>query len=90
MLGQATWNKLSAEQQKILVDAFKWGGDEYTKETIANVEADQQKFADLGIPIYEADREAYRALADLAYTSQAFPDWDPGVREKIREVTGQK
>ncbi|MDR0489218.1 MAG: TRAP transporter substrate-binding protein DctP [Propionibacteriaceae bacterium] len=89
MLGEKTWNKLSEEQQKILVEAFVWGGDEYTKETIANVEADQKKFEDLGIPIYEADRDAYRALSDLAYTSAAFPEWDPDVRQQIREVTGQ-
>jgi TRAP-type C4-dicarboxylate transport system substrate-binding protein len=88
-MGQATWDKLTPDQQAALVEAFEWGGNEFSQMTVDNAATDRQRMEDAGLNFVQADVAAYRAITAAAYGPAHYPDWEPNILEKIRQASGQ-
>lgn len=75
------WDKLSAEEQTILVEGFEMGKQDNLEATLAA----EGEFVDLlkaeGVNFNEVDSQAFLEAAAPVYTK--FPQWTPGVYEAI-------
>lgn len=77
------WDKLTEEEQTILVEEFEKGKEDNLAETIKA----ESEFVDLlkaeGVNFNEVDSAAFLKAAAPVYTK--FPQWTPGVYEAILE-----
>lgn len=87
--GATTWARLSADDQAIVREEFSQGGRDYTQGGLALVDDIRTQMEDAGIVFYEADVEAYRALAeDAILASAAAAEWPEGLLDRLREAMG--
>ena len=87
--GSELWDSLNGEQQEVLREAFRWGGEQFTTRTIENAADQRQELEDAGITFVEVDRDAYQAIADSVYTEENFPEWGDGALDRVREAAGR-
>lgn len=79
---EATLNKLSEGDRKIVLEEFRKGGPEMVARSEA-LEAEIRKtFEAQGVTFHQADTEAYRKATAPFYDS--FPEWPKGLYEKLR------
>ena len=77
------WDSLTEEQRTIISEEFEKGMEDNLAETIKA----EAEFADLlkaeGVNFHEVDAAAFLEAAEPVYTK--FPQWTPGIYEKILE-----
>ena len=78
------WNKLTEEEQNIIVEAFEWGRQDNLDETIKAESEMAELLKAEGVTFHEVDSEAFLAAAAPVYTK--FPQWTPGIYEEILSI----
>lgn len=79
------WDSLPTECQEIVTEEFARGSDEMTELTLANEQILRKQFVDeFGVTLVEPDIAGYKAAAVPFYS--AFPDWSPGLYDRVLEV----
>ncbi len=75
------WDRLTEEEQAIILDAFEMGREDNLKETLKA----EGEFVDLlkaeGVHFNKVDSEAFLKAAAPVYTK--FPQWTPGIYDRI-------
>ncbi len=75
------WDKLTEEEQTIIVEEFEKGSE----DNLAETNKAEEEFVDLlkeeGVNFNEVDGDAFLKAAALVYTK--FPQWTPGIYEDI-------
>lgn len=83
------WNSLPPECQEIVTEEFAKGSDEMTQITLDNEQIlRDQLTSEFGVTLVEADIAAYKE-ASLPFYS-AFPDWSPGLHDRVLEVLSSR
>lgn len=79
------WNSLPPECQEVVSEEFAKGSDEMTQITLDNEQILRDQFAsEFGVTLVEPDVAGYKAAALPFYS--AFPDWSPGLHDRVLEV----
>lgn len=83
VISDKLWDQLTEEQQTIISEEFEKGMQDNLDETIKA----EAEFAELlkaeGVNFHEVDAEAFLKAAEPVYTK--FPQWTPGIYERILE-----
>jgi TRAP-type C4-dicarboxylate transport system substrate-binding protein len=88
VMSENVFQSLSEEDQAILMEEFRKGGQELTAKSEALQEEIRTDFEAQGVQFHTPDLEAYREVTSGFWTS--FPDWQEGLYDKIRAAaTGQ-
>lgn len=78
------FNGLPEEYQAILLEEFRWGGDEATRIEIEGQEGVRAEMEAAGVEFHEADTESFRSATESFYG--AFPEWSDGLLDSVRAV----
>lgn len=80
------WNSLPPECQEIVSEEFAKGAEEMTQITLDQEQVLRDKFdSEYGVTLVEPeDLDAYKEAALPFYS--AFPDWSPGLYDRVLEV----
>lgn len=83
VISDKLWDQLTEEQQTIISEEFEKGMQDNLDETIKA----EAEFAELlkaeGVNFHEVDAEAFLKAVEPVYTK--FPQWTPGIYERILE-----
>lgn len=69
------WDTLSEDQQEAVSEAFLWGGEEFSKRTVADDAPLKADLEEAGITFVEADKAAYAKVAEESVTAERFPEY---------------
>lgn len=87
-MGRTYWETLPEDVQQILLEEAKNAGDFLTDLTISSQEEFKKKFEAEGVTFVEdIDFAALQKATEAAY--QAFPDWTPGLHDRIKAILAQ-
>jgi TRAP-type C4-dicarboxylate transport system substrate-binding protein len=75
------WDKLTEEEQTILVEEFEKGMEENLAETIKAEEEMAELLKAEGVTFHEVDSDAFLAAAAPVFTK--FDNWTPGIYDQI-------
>lgn len=75
------WDKLSADQQKIVMEELEAGAISNTNEVVKLDAEYKQKLEELGVTFNEVDNAAFGKLTAEVYNQ--FPAWSEGIHGKI-------
>lgn len=79
------FNKLSAEDQQVFMDAFAAGGDYFTKLNLDNMAEYQKKLETAGVTFAEPSKQDKAVMAAAAAdAAKDFPELTPGIVDQIR------
>lgn len=79
------WNTLPPECQEVVTEEFARGSEEMTQITLENEQIlREQLVSEFGMTLVEADQAAYKTAVLPFYS--AFPDWSPGLHDRVLEV----
>jgi len=82
-----TWDKLSADQQKTVMDSAKKATAEITGNILANEAQLVDFFKGEGLQVYTPDVAAFRERAQKMYLESDFSkDWPQGLLERVNAV----
>jgi tripartite ATP-independent transporter DctP family solute receptor len=82
-----TWDKLSADQQKTVMDSAKKAAAEITGNILANEAQLVDFFKGEGLQVYTPDVAAFRERAQKMYLESDFSkDWPKGLLERVNAV----
>jgi tripartite ATP-independent transporter DctP family solute receptor len=82
-----TWDKLSADQQKTVMDSAKKATAEITGNILANEAQLVDFFKGEGLQVYTPDVAAFRERAQKMYLESDFSkDWPKGLLERVNAV----
>jgi len=82
-----TWDKLTAEQQKLVTDAAMAATAYNNENRIADEAQLVQFFKDQGLKVYAPDVDAFRTHVQEMYLNSKFAaDWPAGIVERINAV----
>ncbi len=82
-IGQKYFSKLPANIQKALTDTCLEAGDFMTKITLQAEKDTIEKMKSEGVTVIEVDRNLFREASKGTY--QKFPEWTPGLYDKIQD-----
>jgi len=83
------WNSLPPECQQVVAEEFARGSEEMTQITLENEQIlRDQLVSEFGVTLVEADIAAYKE-ASLPFYS-AFPDWSPGLHDRVLEILSSR
>jgi TRAP-type C4-dicarboxylate transport system substrate-binding protein len=89
LISEKTWQKLSADDQKALKEAVKFGSFWQIDWAQENEAKYAQMLKDKGMEFIQVDREAFRKGAAAAYQSKFVRDLEPrasSIFEEIRTI----
>lgn len=94
VMSESVWNSMSAEQQKILVEAGNEAGLLNNELCLGSEEETIQKFRDQGVTVIELDSEALQGFKDAIVPLYSNPEvtggWsDPDLYHTIRDIVSQ-
>lgn len=75
------WDKLSEDEQNIVMEEIEAGAKSNTEELVKLDEEYTQKLKDNGVTFNEVDSAAFKALTSEVYNQ--FPDWSPDIYQQI-------
>lgn len=79
------WNKISAEDQAIIVEEFSEGGKEFSEQSLAANADFIAKMEEAGVTIvYPSDADKTAMSAASAKSFEAFPELSDGLLERIQ------
>ncbi|MCA0422496.1 MAG: C4-dicarboxylate TRAP transporter substrate-binding protein [Proteobacteria bacterium] len=84
MMNKSVFDKLPADQQKILVEEMQAGGARYSKQgadRVADLRAQMEK---AGTKFVQADIEGYKAAVLPMYSK--YKDWSAGLYDRVRKI----
>lgn len=81
VLSTQLWDKLTEEEQTIIVEEFKKGRDENLAETVKAESEMAELLKAQGVTFHEVDAEAFLKAAEPVYSM--FPQWTPGIYDEI-------
>jgi TRAP-type C4-dicarboxylate transport system substrate-binding protein len=85
VMSNEVFNKLSEEQQAILIEEFQ-NAAEVCSQEYAEKEGEARKvFEDAGVEFVEVDKEPFKELTKVVYSQEVFPNMSPGIYEKLQE-----
>jgi len=82
VMSDAAFQQISEADRAILLEEFRKGGQNLTKQSIDLESGIRAEFESKGVTFHEADVEAYRAATAGFYKS--FPNWPEGLYEQVR------
>lgn len=77
------WDKLSAEQQQIVMEEIEAGAASNNANLVKLDEEYTQKLEELGVTFVESDTAAFNELTAPVFGE--FPDWSEGIHESIMQ-----
>lgn len=83
VLSTKVWDGLSKAQQTIISQEFEKGMEENLSETMKAEEEYTELLEAEGVNFYEIDSEVFLKAVESVYTK--FPEWTPGIYERILE-----
>ncbi len=87
-MGRTYWDTLPEDVQQVLLEEAKKAGDFLTDLTISSQEEFKKKFEAEGVTfVDDIDFAAFQKATESVY--QAFPDWTPGLHDKIKAILAQ-
>ena len=86
LISEKTWQRLSAEDQKLIADAFKQGSLWQMDWAAENEAVYEQKLKDEGVTFVYPDREAFRKGAQGAYESAFVKKLEPRASDILRQI----
>lgn len=87
LISEVVFQKLTADQQKALVDAGKEAGDFYTKAIEEQVSTHTAKMTEEGAKINEIDvKEFVEKARPVAERLEKDGDWTPGLFDKVSKL----
>ncbi len=87
VMSQKLFDSLTPEQQKVLVATAKKYGAIASENTIKSESEFQKKLEENGVRFNEVDRDAFVNATRKVY--DAFPEWTPGLYEKVQKILSQ-
>ena len=88
VMSEKIFQSLSKEDQAIVMEEFRKGGQELAAKSDALNNKIRADFEKQGVKFHDADLKAYREVASGFWAS--FPEWPEGLYDKIRAAeTGQ-
>jgi len=88
VMSEAVFQQISEADRAILLEEFRKGGQNLTRQSIELEAEIRKEFESNGVTFHEADVEAYRAATAGFYKS--FPDWSDGLYERVRAAASGK
>lgn len=82
VMSESVFGKLTTEDQAVMLEEFKKGGQELTKLSEGLGEEIRQEFEAAGVTFHEANLEAYRQATADFYVN--FSDWSEELHKKMR------
>jgi tripartite ATP-independent transporter DctP family solute receptor len=86
LVSERTWQKLSADDQKALKEAVKFGSFWQIDWAQENEAKYAQMLKDKGMEFIQVDREAFRKGAEAAYQSKFVRDLEPRASSILQEI----
>ncbi|MFA6808177.1 MAG: TRAP transporter substrate-binding protein DctP, partial [Eubacteriales bacterium] len=84
VMSNEVFNKLSPEQQEIMVEEFK-NAAEVCSEEYATQEVEARKvFEDAGVEFIEVDKTPFKEMTKVIYSQETFPNMSPGIYDKLQ------
>lgn len=82
-ISKKTWDSLTDEQRKIIQEEVDAGAKDNLEQTLILEQEYAKKLQDLGVKFNEVDAQAFSEAAAPVFNE--FPQWTPGIHEKIME-----